>query len=151
MKHDSKTPAELSQSPYAAEYQDMSLADAATEMKSLADERKRLEEIAADVYKRWDYLRKVHIPTKLEDAGLSKCTVDGVGTISVRYDMFASTVDTVGLADWLRSNDAGDLIKPTVNGSTLKSFLKERMSNGEELPDEFVRITPYEFATITKA
>jgi len=151
MDFNSQTPAELAESPFIAKWKNKKLDTIAKRMKELAVMRKELEDQATLIYKEWDCIRKMVIPRKLEEMGLEKATVTGVGTVGLRGDMFSRTVDKEGLADWLRAHEAGDLIQPTVNGSTLKSFLKELIEKGEELPDDdLVAITPYTYAVITK-
>ena len=46
--------------------------------------------------------------------------------------------------DWLRSNGGESLIQPTVNASTLKSFLKSKLEeDGVEPPEDAIKLNSY--------
>lgn len=101
---------------------------------------------------RFDLVRKIAIPEKMEELGFDNIKIKGVGRLSLRTEAYASTVKgrKEEAMEWLDENGHGDLIKPTVNASTLKAFLKEQVAEGVEVPDDIFNFTPYLMATITK-
>ena len=120
------------------------------------DAKEDLENLKAHqsaAQKRFDEIRKVKIPALMEEMGLDGTKVTGIGRISLRQEAYASMNKErkPEAYAWLEENGHGDLIQPTVNGSTLKAFLKEQVKKGEIIPDELFNFTPYEMATITKA
>jgi len=136
-------------SPYP-HLQNMNLKSLAERMKDLGEQDQALKEAKAEIYKEWDYIRKNSIPSKMDEEGISTINFTGIGRVQLAGDLYTRTLNPAGLADWLRSNDAGDLIKEQVNGSSLKSFIKECISDGHEIPDEYVEISPFTRASIVK-
>ena len=51
---------------------------------------------------------------------------------------------------WLKQNDLGALIKPTVNASSLSASAKELMENGRELPEVIFSVHTKDSVSITK-
>jgi hypothetical protein len=131
-------------------YEGMSLHDVARRMKDLGEQDKELADAKAEVYKEWDYIRKIVIPSMMEEQKIERISFKGIGRVQLASDMYTSTIDGDGLAYWLVEHDAGELIKPTVNGSTLKSYIRNQLEIGGEIPSEFVNITPFTRASIVK-
>lgn len=104
------------------------------------------------VSKQLDYLRNAVIPDKMEDEGIDGITVSGVGRVSLFPVMRVSVKSgkSAELQEWLKEEDAGDLIKPNVNSSTLKAYISERIQNGEDYPDEVLNIHAFSQSRITK-
>lgn len=98
----------------------------------------------------YDVLRQEAIPDKMDAEGIEKIAYDGIGRVSLTGDLMLSVKDKVALIGWLEENGFGDLIQPTVNASTLKAFVKGRMKSAKSLPEEFLSITPFTRASITK-
>lgn len=141
---------EQESTPYP-EYSDLDITELATAMKEIRKELDASAAITSNFQKRFDYLRKNIIPLKLEDAGMTSVRLTGVGTLSLHPDAYTQTLDSPALMQWLEEQGLGDLIKDTVNPSTLKSFAKSRIKDGLPLPpDEIFKFTPYQAARITK-
>jgi hypothetical protein len=119
------------------------------EVKRNLDEQKA---VCSDLQKEFDELRKVKLPEAMEEAGLEKVTVTGLGTVGLRTDAYASIKSGFQAAayQWLADNGHEDLVKEYVQPSTLKAFLKEQHANGESLPEELFSFNPYTYASITK-
>lgn len=99
----------------------------------------------------WDNLRLTVIPETMDALQLKSANVDGVGRVTLTADAYVACPAAMqdALKGWLTDNGFGDLIKETVNSSTLKAWAVRRYKNGEELPD-FVKVTPFTRAAITK-
>lgn len=66
--------------------------------------------------------------------------------------IFASIVNakTEAAYQWLKDNNLGALIKPTVNSSSLSAAAKEAMENGTEFPEDIFSIHIKDAVSITK-
>ena len=131
-------------------YKTSSYAQLAIHYRQLQGEKDNLEKQLAEVNKEFDYLRKTVLPERLEVDGLQNVTVAGVGRFGARADLYISTPaeERFTLQSWLAERGCESLIQPTVNSSTLKAFIKERMEHGDEVPP-MVKITPYTMVTLT--
>ena len=125
----------------------------ARRMAVLREEYDALKQRSAEVYKEWDRIRKVDLPEAMEEAGLESARVEGVGTLSMRTDAYVRAKEgkQMDLQEWLESIGHGDLVKPTVNSSSLKALLKELAAEGEDIPDDLVKFEPYTYVAITGA
>lgn len=114
-----------------------------------------MEEAKAEVsaiQKAFDTLRQVTIPDEMEAAGISSANFPGIGRLTLTPDLFAGIQPKQQHAahHWLFAKGHGDLIKDYVHPSTLKAFIKELLENGESLPEELFKATPYQRASVTK-
>ena len=138
-------------SPYP-ELDALSINELAEEMSKLAAVYADLDQQAATIYLKWDAIRKLHIPAKMDELGIESIKIKDIGTVGFRSDAWCTTLDALGLAKWLRTNKHKELIKESVNASSLKSFLKELIKEGKTLPpEEIVKFTPYSYVSITGA
>lgn len=130
----------------------MSLRDIVEYMANIQAQLKEAESVKTELQKHFDEIRQFHVPNALEDAGIRTATFEGIGRVQVTADMRVSQVPErrEELYDWLRRSGAGDLIKPNVNASSLKSFIKELISEGVEVPEGMLNINPFERASITR-
>lgn len=132
---------------------DMPTLDVVREMRALRDAKDAADLVAKELGRRYDYLRLALVPERFDAEGLQNLKIEGVGRISLRGDIYASI--RPGQQDdafqWLDDNGRGDLVKKTVNASSLKATLKTMMQNGEDIPEDLFKAEPYTMATITKA
>lgn len=130
----------------------MGIRELASRMKdcqaALEEAKRRVTELNA-----WyDVIRFEAIPSKMDEEGIDHVTYDGIGRVGLTGDLFVSVKpgQKKGLFDWLKKRKLGSLVQPSINASTLKAFIKGRIKKGEELPQEYVNITPITRASITK-
>lgn len=134
------------------EMEQMDINTIAQHFCDLRDELKICKDATSVVQKEFDLCRKIVIPDKMEDLGFDSVNIAGLGRLSLRSEMYASILadkKPQGYA-WLEENGHGDLIKETVNASSLKALLKEQIALGELIPDDIFTCNPYLMATITK-
>lgn len=101
----------------------------------------------------FDVLRFELVPEKMDEDGVERVSYDGVGRVSLTPDLRVNTPAGAkpNLFKWFKSHKLSDLIVPTVNASTLKAWVKQRMKEGKELPpSEMLNVTPITRASITK-
>lgn len=97
----------------------------------------------------FDALTLKVIPDRMMEDDMRTMTITGVGRLELRPNVWTSTKDSMALQDWLKEHNLDEIIVPSVNGSTLKSVIKELKERGEEIPpEEIVEITPYIRATV---
>jgi hypothetical protein len=133
------------------EYADMSLHSLAVHMQLMQAEKEEAEAALSLINAKLDVLRLEMIPQVMDEEGMEKGpTYEGIGRITLTADMYTSVINKDGLYEWLGDNGLDDIIQPTINASTLKAFIKGRMRAGKEIPAEFVKVTPFTRASITK-
>jgi len=69
----------------------------------------------------------------LDDADLTKVTLEGGGTIYKKSTAYPIVKDRTKLFAWIKKHKLGSLL--SVNHQTLKSQVNERLRQGEDLPD----------------
>jgi len=55
------------------------------------------------------------------------------------------------LWEWLRDNEAAEIITETVNSSTLAAYVRTQMKAGEPYPGEICEVSMYDVASLRKA
>lgn len=130
--------------------------DLKQEIINLKNIKERLDfkkEEIKEIQKAYDKLRLETIPNMMDDSGIEKLSLEGVGTLYLTSDVYTSIpAQTRPEAwEWLSDHGHGDLITQTVNSSTLKAFVKQAISNGEELPEGLFKVTPFSRASIRKS
>lgn len=135
------------------DYESMSLIELATEMKSTREKLDATKAVASALQKQFDILRLRFIPEKMEEDGIRNITIEGIGRVGVTGDMYVSTLaeNREGLKQWMREHDHGALVSETINASTLKSWVKHQIADGEEYPVDLINVTPFTRASITKS
>lgn len=129
-------------SPYP-EYDGLTPAELALRM---AEQRAELDKAAAvktAIQKRYDYIRANVLPRAMEDADLTAFKPDGLDKgVRVQDELYVSVpaASREELHEWLQDHGHQSLVVETVNGSTLKAFVRDALKNGSEMP-EMVKIT----------
>lgn len=136
-----------------ATYDDMELLDLIREMRRLQTEKDEIEADLKRHNKHFDFLRITKIPALMEDQGIRNLNVEGVGRVSLTADMHVSIKEgqKEDFYIWLRDNGREDLIQPNVNPSTLKATVKNMVKEGEVVPEEYLNVSPFTRASITKS
>lgn len=135
-----------------SQYDSISLVDLVTAMAELQRYKEALEDSLKLVNKELDFLRITKIPGQMEDEGIDRITVSGVGRVSLTADMHVSVKadKKPEFFEWLRDNGRGDLLQENINPSTLKATIKGLVKNGEEIPEDLLNVSPFTRAAITK-
>lgn len=100
----------------------------------------------------FDVLRLEILPARCEDQGVEGMKIEGVGRLGLTADLNVSVKAGMKeqLFGWFKKSRLGDLIQPTVNASTLKAFVKDRIKAGKPIPDDLLNVNPFTRASITK-
>ena len=112
--------------------------------EQIKEARKALDEIVED-------LSHDKVPNAMREAKVKTLTLEGIGRISVSSRFSCSMLDKSAGHNWLKANELGDIIIPTVNAQTLASTVKEWMAKtGEDLPDDIFKTSNFDYTSITK-
>ena len=132
------------------DYEGMDLHGLVSCMQIVRAEKDRLEGTLRTENARYDLLRIELIPAAMEDEGVERVTYEGIGRVNLTGDMYVKVQNKAGLMDWLSDEGLGDIVQPSINASTLKALIKRRIANGSPIPEDFVKVTPFTRASITK-
>ena len=135
-----------------AKWSAMGLKDLALEFQRVKQQYEDEKAISARTYAEFEVLRKQILPKAMDDMGLETAKVEGVGRIQIGVQVSAKQVDKMALMTWLEANGHSSLIAESVNSSTLSSFMKVQIAQGEPFPDDsIVDFTTFEVASVVKA
>jgi hypothetical protein len=115
--------------------QGKTVTELAKELKAAKVKAKKHEKLM-DQQKSLIYKIEVQkLPTLMEGLDQDIINLPGVGKLEYGIEVYASVKveDKPTLFDWLRDNEAGDLIKEDVHYKTLNSFVTEQLANPEGL------------------
>ncbi|MDX8383732.1 MAG: hypothetical protein R8M45_06595 [Ghiorsea sp.] len=130
----------------------MSIKELAAEMRDLKDLISAQKAETAVLQARFDMIRKVELPTEMDEAGVESTRLAGIGTVLLTADIYSRFA--VGkehdALKWLEDTGHGGMIKETVHAGTLKAFLKSELTEGHEVPAEFFTVEAYTRASIRK-
>lgn len=149
------------------EYAGLKAAELARIMHKVREELDAATEAQKKLNARHDFLRMAALPTQMDSEGLEGFVLDGVGRISLTGDLWVSVPAQLKseFYNWLRENALGDLIVEGVNGSTLKSAVRNWIKDGKNMPQleiassedgpvrqiDLLKVTTYTRATITRS
>lgn len=106
----------------------------------------------AEMHKLNELLRINKIPDLMDEQGITSVTFDGIGRVTLTSDLRAA-IPKMCREDaykWMEENGYGDLVVETINPSTLKAFCKRRIKDGEPLPEDLFKLSPFSRASVTK-
>jgi hypothetical protein len=77
------------------------------------------------------------LPKAMEDAGIAKITLEGLGLIYLSNEFYVNVNkdDRDALYKWMRDKGHGDLVQSYVFPQTLTAFCKEQMERNVSLPE----------------
>lgn len=135
-----------------SKYDNITLVGLVTAMSSIQSMKEVLEEQLKIVNKEFDFLRITKIPAKMEEDGVDRINVTGIGRVSLTADMHVSVKadQKSEFFTWLKDNGRGDLLQENINPSTLKAAVKKMFREGEEVPDSLLNVSPFTRASITR-
>ena len=108
-------------------YDNLSLPELIEKMHEQQTAKAALEDSLKKINAHLDFLRITKIPTVMEDEGIDRISISGIGRVTLTADMHVSikAEQKEAFYEWLRDNGRTDLISETVNPSTLKAAVKK--------------------------
>jgi hypothetical protein len=136
-----------------SQYDGLTLVDLVHAMSTLQNRKEAMEDQLKLINKEFDFLRITKIPTVMEEDGVDRINVTGIGRVSLTADMHVSVKadQKAAFFEWLRDNGRGDLLQENINPSTLKATVKGMFKKGEDIPDTLLNVSPFTRASITKS
>lgn len=133
-------------------YDSMSLVDLVHSMSTTQNRKETLEDQLKIINREFDFLRITKVPSKMEEDGVDRINVTGIGRVSLTADMHVSVKaeQKSEFFVWLKDNGRGDLLQENINPSTLKAAVKKMFRDGEEVPDQLLNVSPFTRASITR-
>lgn len=106
-------------------------------LRELKDEKEKLGEEEKRINIEISQIETLKLPEMMESAGITSFKVPGIGSVSIRNETYVSVLaeNRPQLYEELRASGNGDLITEQVNPQTLKSWVKENLEAGNEVPD----------------
>ena len=137
---------------YSDDLKEMTVVQLAGELRKLKELKEAMEEDLKETNKFIEEITKQILPEKMDDQGISNIKIDGVGRITLRGEVYASILaaNRDAAYQWLRDTGRASLISNTVNASSLKAACKEWLKNGEEIPEDLIKVTPVTVAVLTR-
>lgn len=134
------------------QYDTMVLNELIHAMSTLQNRKEALEAQLKLINKEYDFLRITKVPAKMEEDGVDRISIAGIGRVSLTADMHVSIKadHKEQFFEWLRDNGRGDLLQENVNPSTLKAAVKGMFKAGEEVPEDLLNVSPFTRAAITR-
>ena len=120
-------------------YEKMPYRDLAIKMVELAKLAKSAEDACKEFKSEFDVIRLRVVPQRFSEEGLTGMKVEGVGRLGITRDAYCNVLkdNQESLLQFLRDNGYADLIKDTVNPSSLKALVKEMHQTHLESSAEF--------------
>lgn len=116
-------------------------------MKALKAEIDKLDDQKKFLQEQYDKLRLFDVPNEMAEQDLTSMRGEW-GRCTLTGDLTVKVLDKQGLHVWLQAEGFGDLIVPTVNAQTLKSFAKEQLREGVVFPPEVAEVNPFSRAVL---
>lgn len=127
------------------------LKEKAKELRELKDIKTAMNDELKNVNKRIDALEAHELPKLMTEYEIENMKIEGVGTLYTQADLYVTVYadDREKLNAWLKEHDFADLVKETVHAGTLKSWCKEQLEEGGQLPP-FLKAKPLTKARIRR-
>ena len=131
---------------------DLKTVDLLREFKAVKDLKEATDLLSKEAGRLYDFLRLVAVPQRFDEDGISNMKVDGVGRVQLAADVYAGIIKGKEEAafEFLDDNGRGDVVKKTVNSSSLKAIIKAMTAKGEEFPTDVFKAEPFTRASIVK-
>jgi hypothetical protein len=100
----------------------------------------------------WGDYKNFKVPEAFEQAGVENVPLTEGFRVGITTNIRASVIPGQKEAAfvWLQENEAGDLIQPTLNASTLSAYAKGLREKNKDLPAEIFNVAEMDNTTVTK-
>lgn len=135
------------------DYAELKISQLAAHLKGLKDHHAELKDHLSNLKDEIEYLSDNILPDRMEDEDIETLRIKNVGRLQSSSDIRCSVLaaNREDLQEWLRTNGFDSMVKPDVNSSTLKAFIKDCIREGNPYPSDLVNVSPYVRATVVKA
>lgn len=135
------------------EYSKASIAELASILAGLKDSLDKIGSLKTEIQKELDKVSMAVLPDRMEDEDIQTMKIKGVGRLQLSSDIRCAVPasNREDVKKWLMDNGHGSMVAETINSSTLKAFVKERIKENAEYPEDLLKITPFSKANVVKA
>jgi len=137
---------------FRAKFKDHTTLQVIHAMDEMRKAKDRAEAELKTINAEYDFVRHILVPEMFERDGIENLAVAGVGRVSLTSDLRVSIASGAKEQAYRFLDDVGkgDIITTTVNASTLKAVVKSMILQGDEVPEDLFKVTPFTRASITK-
>jgi hypothetical protein len=127
--------------------------DLAPIYRRVRDAVENVQEVMKQFVALTEIMNKHIIPEAFERDNITTLTTSEGDRVTTTTKVFASILaeNREEAYEWLRNNDYGDVIKETVNASTLSSLAGELLAENKELPDDIFNTAIVPQTSLTRA
>lgn len=135
------------------EYESMKVYQLATHLRKLKNLKDEIKALHTAVQNEYEFLSVNVLPERMDDEGIETLKIKDVGRLQSASDIRCNVpaANREALQEWLIEAGFESMVRPDVNSSTLKAFVKECIANGNPYPQELIKVTPFTRATIVKS
>jgi hypothetical protein len=132
-------------------YAGLTIQELARVMVDLRTEKEKRDEELKLLNAELEFVCKGLLPERMDEENVTKMSITGLGTLYLQGDLYVSTVgDKQTLFQFMRESGNESLITETINPSTLKAWCKEQYKQGNDIPEDLLKVQPYSFAKVLK-
>jgi|2_EtaG_2_1085320.scaffolds.fasta_scaffold01111_6 hypothetical protein len=145
-----KTTNEWAQNEASKTEKTADILDAFYQIKTIGE---RAAELAKSINKVRSFVKEVIIPERFEAEDIKTVTLDELGQrFTVSSQLRASIKGDMKeeAYTWLRADGLGDIIKETVNSSTLSATARSYVAENKEFPEELFNLQVFSNTSMTK-
>jgi hypothetical protein len=120
--------------------------------KNIKDNLESAKLIETTLSKWHDLVRKRLLPEKLQEKNINGISYAGIGKVSLIDDAYVSVKANKQQSafEWLSDMGHGEIIKETVHAGALKALLKNKLKEGEEIPEDIFNVQEYKYSKIKR-
>lgn len=137
----------------AQEYENMKVAQLAAHLRRLKNLKDEIKTLQSAVNSEYDFLSINVLPERMEDEGIETLKIKDVGRLQASADIRCNLPagNREAMQEWLIKAGYESMVKPEINSSTLKAFVKECIANGNPYPADLLKVTPFIRASVVKS
>lgn len=137
----------------AQEYDNMKVFQLATHLRALKNLKDEIKALHTAVQDEYEFLSVNILPERMDDEGIETLKIKDVGRLQSTSDIRCNVpaANREALQEWLIDAGFESMMRPDVNSSTLKAFVKECIANGKPYPEELLKVTPFTRASVVKS
>lgn len=135
------------------EYDNMKVFQLATHLRALKNLKDEIKALHTAVQDEYEFLSVNILPERMDDEGIETLKIKDVGRLQSASDIRCNVpaANREALQEWLIDAGFESMVRPDVNSSTLKAFVKECIANGKPYPEELLKVTPFTRASVVKS
>lgn len=134
------------------DYEQHTVVEMATRLKELKTQLEQASAIKTHIQKAYDYLSISVLPDRMDEEKIKTLKIIDVGRLQAKPDIRCNVLakNREAMKQWLTDNGHGSMVSSTINSSSLKAFIKERIKEEKPYPEDLLNVEAYSRATVVK-